>query len=139
MIRTILLYALLLALATFALEWLEYRYMARVFPREVYIVVIAVAFAALGVWVGIRLTTRRAPGAGDFERNDAALSSLGITEREYAVLQLLADGLSNKEIARQLTLSPNTVKTHVARLYTKLEVGRRTQAVSKARTLALIR
>ncbi|MEM9384287.1 MAG: response regulator transcription factor [Pseudomonadota bacterium] len=139
MFRTILLYALLLALATFALEWFEYRYVARVFPREVYIVVIAVAFAALGVWVGIRLTQGRRAGASAFERNDAALTSLGITEREYAVLQLLADGLTNKEIARQLSLSPNTVKTHVARLYGKLEVGRRTQAVSKARTLALIR
>ena len=134
--RTILAYALLLALATFALEWLEYRYVARVFPRDVYIVIIALAFAVLGVWVGSRLQSR--PRGGGFARNDAALASLGITPREYAVLELLAEGHSNKEIARALSLSPNTVKTHVGRLYAKLEVTRRTQAVGKARSLALI-
>ena len=63
---------------------------------------------------------------------------MGITEREYAVLELLATGQANKEIARELDVSPNTVKTHVSRLYEKLEVGRRTQAVQKARMLRLI-
>jgi DNA-binding NarL/FixJ family response regulator len=118
------------------LQWLEFQYLARAFPREVYIALIGVAFAAGGVWVGWRLTARR--GGGRFERNDAAIASLGLTGQEVKVLEELAVGQSNKEIARALGLSPNTVKTHVANLYAKLEVSRRTQAVGKARELRLI-
>jgi DNA-binding CsgD family transcriptional regulator len=134
--RTIFIYGAALAIAAFALQQLEYRYFTRAFATEIYIVLIALAFTALGVWAGRRLT-RQAP-ASPFSRNDAALKSLGVTDREYEVLTLLAEGLANKEIARRLDLSPNTIKTHVARLYEKLEVERRTQAVQKARELALI-
>lgn len=73
-----------------------------------------------------------------FQRNDAALASLSLTGQEIKVLERLAAGRSNKEIARDLGLSPNTVKTHVGNLYAKLEVSRRTQAVGKARELSLI-
>ncbi len=134
--RTILIYGAALAAAAFALQQLEYRHFTRAFATEIYIVLIALAFTALGVWAGRRLTGS-APAA-PFARNEAALKSLGVTDREYDVLALLAEGLANKEIARRLDVSPNTVKTHVARLYTKLEVVRRTQAVQKARDLALI-
>ena len=136
MVRTVLLWALVLAAGAFALQWLEYQYLVRVFSRDIYIAIIGVAFAAGGVWVGWRLTARPAPGP--FERNTAALAALGLTRQELKVLERLAAGQSNKEIARTLGLSPNTVKTHVANLYAKLEVGRRTQAVSKARDLQLI-
>jgi DNA-binding NarL/FixJ family response regulator len=136
MVRTVLLWALVLAAGAFALQWLEYQYLVRVFSRDIYIAIIGVAFAAGGVWVGWRLTARQAPGP--FERNAAALAALGLTRQELKVLERLAAGQSNKEIARTLGLSPNTVKTHVANLYAKLEVGRRTQAVSKARDLQLI-
>ncbi|HBS31819.1 MAG TPA: helix-turn-helix transcriptional regulator, partial [Parvularcula sp.] len=131
--RTVLLYGVALAVAAFALEWLEYRYLTRLFATEIYIVLVAAGFTVLGLWAGRRLT-RQAP-ASPFTRNDAALRSLGVTEREYEVLVLLADGCANKEIARRLEVSPNTIKTHIARLYEKLEVGRRTQAVQKARAL----
>lgn len=134
--RTILIYGAALAVAAFALQQLEYRYLTRAFATEIYIVLIALAFTALGVWAGRRLTS--SIPAAPFARNDAALKSLGVTDREYEVLLLVAEGLANKEIARRLDLSPNTVKTHVARLYQKLEVERRTQAIQKARTLALI-
>ena len=134
--RTIILYALVLAAAAFLLEWLEYRYVTRVFSTEIYILLLAVLFVALGVWIGRRLTGRNADE--DFRKNDAAISSLGITAREYETLELLAAGHSNKEIARVLGVSPNTVKTHLARLYEKLGAERRTQAVQKARSLALI-
>ena len=134
--RTIFIYGAVIAVAAVALQWLEYKYLTRVFATEFYIFLLALGFTALGVWVGSRLTARRAPAA--FERNTAALASLGVTDREYEVLTLLAGGGTNKEIARQLNLSPNTVKTHVARLYEKLEVERRTQAVQKARELSLI-
>jgi DNA-binding CsgD family transcriptional regulator len=137
MARTILLYALALALAAWALQWLEYRYLARAFSTEIYVALVALAFVALGLWAGRRLTPGRAPA--DFQRNDAAIRSLGLTARECEILELLASGRSNKEMARALGISPNTVKTHVARLYEKLEVQNRMLAVEKARGLALIR
>ena len=134
--RTIILYALALALAAAALEWLEYRYVTRRFSTEIYIALIAAGFAGLGVWAGRKLTP--APAAGPFERNHAAIRSLGLTARECEILELLASGQSNKELARTLGISPNTVKTHVARVYEKLEVDRRVHAIEKARWLALI-
>lgn len=136
MVRTVLIWALVLAAGAFALQWLEYQYLVRAFSRDIYIAIIGTAFAAGGVWVGWKLTQRHAPGP--FERNAAALAALGLTGQEMRVLERLAAGQSNKEIARTLGLSPNTVKTHVANLYAKLEVSRRTQAVSKARDLQLI-
>lgn len=134
--KTILLYGIALAASAFALEWLQYKYVASAYAPEIYIFLIAAACTALGVFVGRRLMERAAPGP--FEKNGAALAALGVTDREYEVLTLLAAGCANKEIARRLDLSPNTVKTHLARLYEKLEVQRRTQAVQKARDLALI-
>ena len=134
--RTIALYALGLALAAIALAWLEYKYVTRVFTGEIYGIFIAMGFTALGVWAGRRLTRKSAPAP--FELNEAALAALGVTTREHEMLQALADGLTNKEIARRFDVSPNTVKTHVSSLYEKLEVQRRTQAVQKAKELALI-
>jgi DNA-binding NarL/FixJ family response regulator len=136
MTRTILLWALILALGVFGLEWLQAQYMARVLSRELYVGLIGAAFAAGGVWVGWRLTHRNAPAP--FTPNTAALASLGLTGQEVKVLERLAAGQSNKEIARSLGLSPNTVKTHVAHLFEKLAVSRRTQAIGKARDLQLI-
>lgn len=136
MIRTIVLYALALAAGAFLLQWLQYRYFVRAFSTEIYIALIAASFAGLGVGAGLRLARRPAPET--FEKNAAALSALRITLREQEVLALLAAGKSNKEIAQKLGISPNTVKTQIASLYQKLEVNRRTQAVQKARELALI-
>lgn len=125
-----------LAAGAFALTWLEYRYTARQFAPELYIVLIALFFTGLGIWAGHRLTRRPAPA--EFERNAAALASLGITPREFAVLEQIAAGGTNKHIARALGVSPNTVKTQVASLFSKLDVARRTEAVGKARQLRLI-
>jgi DNA-binding CsgD family transcriptional regulator len=137
MVRTILLYGLALALAAAALQWLEYQVWARAHADEIYLVLIAAAFLALGVWVGARLF-RAAPPVGGFEPNLKAQAALGISEREFEVLGLLAAGRSNKQIASGLTVSPNTVKSHVARLFEKLEASRRTEAIAKARELGLI-
>ena len=134
--RTIFVYALALALAAAALEWAEYRYVTRRFSAEIYIALIAAAFAALGIWAGRKLTP--APASAAFERNEAAIRSLGLSPRECEILALLASGQSNKELARTLGISPNTVKTHVARVYEKLDVDRRVQAIEKARWLTLI-
>lgn len=137
MTRTILLYALALAVSLAVLEWLQMRYAVRAVSPELYIGVLALAFTALGIWAGQRLTPRAAP-AGPFARNEAAIRSLGLTPRECEILDLLASGRSNKELARALGISPNTVKTHVARLYDKLGVDRRIRAIEEARALALI-
>jgi NarL family two-component system response regulator LiaR len=136
MIRTILLWALVLAVGAFTLQWLEQQFLLKAFPWRTYVGLIGVAFAAAGVWVGFKLAARARPQT--FARNDAALAALGLTGQEVKVLERLAAGRSNKEIGRDLGLSPNTVKTHVANLYGKLEVSRRTQAIGKARELALI-
>ena len=134
--RTILLYALALALAATALEWLEYRYFARAFSTEIYVLLLAIGFVALGVWTGVRLTPRARPS--EFARNDAAVASLGLSPRECEILALLASGQSNKELARTLGISPNTVKTHVARVFEKLDVPNRVRAIEKARWLTII-
>jgi DNA-binding CsgD family transcriptional regulator len=133
---SIALYAAGLAAGAFLLQWLQYQYLARVFAPEFYVVLIALAFTALGVWAGQRLTPKVAPQP--FLRNDAAANALGLTDRESQILELLAQGHANKEIARTLDVSPNTVKTHIANLFTKLEVERRTQAIQKARELRLL-
>ncbi len=134
--RTIIIYALALAAAAAALQWLQYRYVTRVYSTEIYIALLAVGFTGLGLWAGRKLTPGVA-GLG-FQRNDAAIRSLRLTLRECEILELLASGQSYKEMARSLGISPNTVKTHLARVYQKLEVERRTHAIEKARWLALI-
>ena len=136
MIRFVAPYALALALAVVALEWLRFRHVSRIDSTEVYVAILALGFIALGIWVGRKLTPQARPAT--FARNDAAIRSLGLTERECDILARLASGQSNKELARTLAISPNTVKTHLARVFEKLEVQNRMQAVEKARWLALI-
>lgn len=137
MLKTVLIYGFALAAGAIALQWLEYQIWARTHASTVYVALIAAAFLGLGIWVG-RSLFHSEPRTGEFTPNERAQSSLGITERERQVLQLLADGRSNKEIAARLGLSPNTVKTHVARLFEKLRVARRTQAIQLARELGLV-
>ena len=137
MLKTVLIYGIALAAGAILLQWLEYQVWARAHPGTLYVALIAAAFMGLGIWVGRRLF-RREPRTSGFTPNERAQSSLGITARERQVLQLLADGRSNKEIAARLELSPNTVKTHVASLFEKLRVARRTEAILIARELGLV-
>ena len=134
--RHIIVYGLLLAAGTFALQWLDYQRMARTHTFEIYVFLIAGAFLVLGVVVGARLFGASPPQP--FDGNPKAVAALGISPRELAVLNEIAAGRSNKEIARQLGVSPNTVKTHVARLFEKLEARRRTDAIARARELGLL-
>ena len=125
-----------LALVAILLQWVEYRYWLLSMPGEAYMAVVATIFIAIGIWVGMQLTARqRGP---TFERNEKAIAALGLTTREYEILEHLALGSSNKEIARALNVSPNTIKTHISNLYLKLEVSGRGKAVEAARALALI-
>ena len=136
--RTILLYGLILAALALGLQWLEFQYVVRTHATETYVVLIALAFLGLGIWAGAKLFHRTPPAAA-FTLNTAAQQSLRISERELEVLGRLAAGQSNKQIALALGVSPNTIKTHVANLFQKLEVSRRTEAIRKGRELGLIR
>jgi len=136
MLRYGLLYGGALALIAALLQWLEQRYLLMSMPGEAYIGVLAVVFIVIGIWVGTHLTSEKRGKA--FERNEKAIVSLKLTQREYEILEHLALGSSNKEIARALDVSPNTIKTHIANLYMKLEVNGRGKAVDAARALELI-
>lgn len=129
-------YAVLLVMGTLALQWLDYQRLARANFGDIYVFLIAAAFLILGVVIGKRVFAGPAPAT--FDGNPKALASLGISEHELTVLQQLAAGHSNKEIAAQLRVSPNTVKTHIARLFEKLEAKRRTDAIKKARDFGII-
>ena len=130
-------YGILLAVGAVGLQWLDYRRLAMAHPGEIYIFLIALAFLALGLFIGARVIA--APRPVPFDGNPKALASLGISPRELRVLEELAAGHSNKEIAERLHVSPHTVKTHVARLLEKLEAKRRTDAIARARELGILR
>lgn len=134
--RTVILYGVGLAAAAVALEQLRFRVAAHDLSTDVTFGLLALGFTALGLWVGHRLTAKKS--AATFERNEAAIASLSLTPRECEILELLASGQSNKELARSLGISPNTVKTHLASLFAKLGVDRRVKAIEKERFLALI-
>jgi two-component system, NarL family, response regulator LiaR len=138
--RTVLLYGLSLAAMIALLKFLEYRLLVRDLSLEFYMGILAVGFAVLGVWMGIRLTRRREVlvPVSNFVFDPARLEKLSISKREYEVLELMAKGLSNQEIADKLFVSLNTVKTHSQSLFVKLDVKRRTQAVQRAKELMLI-
>lgn len=136
--RAMLAYGVLLAAGVGLLQWLEYRHLTRAHSGELQFTFVAVLFLGLGVWVGWRLMGRADKPAGAPDGNPAARATLGISDREHEVLGLLAAGLSNKEIAGRLGVSPNTVKTHLARLFEKLGARRRTEAILKARELGLV-
>jgi DNA-binding CsgD family transcriptional regulator len=134
--KQVVAYGAALAAGVLALQWLDYDRLAWSRPGEIYIALIAAAFLALGVFLGMRVFAP--PKPRPFDGNPQAIASLGISPRELVVLKELAAGRSNKEIARQLEVSPNTVKTHLARLYEKLGAARRTDAVNRARELGII-
>ena len=136
--KSALLYGALLAAGTGVLAWLDYQRLVRSYVAEVYDFLLAGGFLALGLWLGARLWGRRGRPAPAFDGNPRAQAALGISPREMAVLAELAAGHSNKEIAARLHVSPNTVKTHVARLFEKLGARRRTDALRRARELGLV-
>ena len=132
-----MIYGAALAALAFLAEALELGHALHALPTSLFVLGVALLFAGLGVWLGTRLVPRQR--SSPFVRNAAALAALGVSQREYEVLELLAEGASNKLIARRLAISPNTVKTHLARLFEKLEARSRTQAIHKARSLELLR
>jgi DNA-binding CsgD family transcriptional regulator len=129
-------YGALLAAGTLALQWLDYQRLARMHAGDIYLFLVAAAFLVLGIVLGVRVFAAPAPAA--FDGNPKAQVALGLSERELQVLHELAAGHSNKEIAARLHVSPNTIKTHVARLFDKLGAKRRTEAIQRARGLGIV-
>lgn len=134
--QRVAIYGVALAAGTALLQWLDYRRLVLGHAGEAYLGLIALGFLGLGVYVGARLFAPAPRPAAD--GNPAAQAVLGISGRELEVLRELAAGHSNKEIAARLAVSPNTVKTHIARLFEKLGARRRTDAIARARELGLV-
>ena len=140
--RTILLYGLIMALLALLLKWMDYRLFVRDISMEVYVGLIATISTILGIWMGLKLTSPKIvvkkERVDHFTMDEKKLEELGISQREYDVLLLMAEGLSNKEIGKRLFISLNTVKTHASNLFSKLDAKRRTQAVQQAKQIGII-
>lgn len=137
----LLLWALPIALVVLLLKFLDYQLWIRSLRIEAYLGLIALIFMSLGLWAGLswnRDRRRPAPVVFDLVEMEKRRQQLGISPREFEVLELIAAGLSNQEIADACFVSLSTVKSHVSRLFSKLDVQRRTQAVQKARELQIL-
>jgi DNA-binding CsgD family transcriptional regulator len=142
-----ILYGLALALLLFLLKWLELKLIIVNNAYEAYMGAIAVVFTALGIWLALKLTKPKTVvvekqiyvnNGPEFTINQTEVEKLGLSKRELDVLQLMAEGLSNQEISERLFVSLNTIKTHSAKVFEKMEVKRRTQAVEMAKRLSII-
>jgi DNA-binding CsgD family transcriptional regulator len=127
------------------LRWTDYQFLVMDHSAAIYGGLIAAIFAGLGIWLGLKLTGRRqaaeavkAEVGAEFAVNETARGELGITPRELEILELVAEGMSNREIAGKLFVSENTVKTHCSRAFDKLGAKRRTQAVQMGKELGLL-
>lgn len=137
--KIIFLYGLAMAVLILVLKYMEYRLIVHDLSTEFYVGVIALLFTTLGIWVGLRLTKKKVVlVSAQFMLDELQLQRLGISKREHEVLELMALGHSNQEIADKLFVSLNTVKTHASNLFLKLEASRRTQAIQKAKEFRLI-
>ena len=146
--RHVLLYGLLAGLLITAMQLIQYRWLVVEHSVEIYGALVAALFAGLGIWLGNGLTRARKtelvvrevlmPAPTEFQRDQDKVESLGLTPRELEILALMAEGLSNKQIAERVFVSENTVKTHSSRVFVKLGAQRRTQAVQLGKALRLI-
>ena len=142
-----LIYGLCGGILIVVLRLIEFRFLVVEHSIEIYGGLIAAVFAGLGIWLGLKLTKKKevvvvkevpVPATQAFTLNEERLKDLGITRRELEILELIAQGLSNREIADKLFVSENTVKTHSSRLFDKLSARRRTQAVQIGKEMGLI-
>jgi two-component system, NarL family, response regulator LiaR len=146
--RHVIIYGTIGGLLIALLKWMEYRYLVIEHSFEIYGALVAATFAILGIWLGLKLTAKQerivvkeipVPAGGPFLPDEKKLDDLGITPRELEILELIAHGMSNREIAEKLFVSENTVKTHSSRVFGKLGAKRRTQAVQLGKELGLLR
>ena len=149
--RHVLIFGLVGGLLIATLQYSEYRFVIIEHSIELYSALVAILFATFGIWLGLRITRRRetvvvrevlvpadVSAPKTFAPNTNHQDSVGITARELEVLTLIARGFSNREIAMQLFVSENTVKTHCARAFDKLGASRRIQAVQRGKELGLL-
>lgn len=137
--KTVLYYGGAMAILLGILKYFEYRFWVRDLSVEFYLGVVALMFTILGVWVGRQLTRKKIVTIDpNFSLNETNLQKLGISKRELEVLELIAQGMSNREIADKLFVSPHTIKTHSSNLFIKLNARRRTEAIKKAKELMLL-
>ena len=145
--RHVLIYGLIGGILIAVLKWTQYRFLVVEHSIEIYGGLIAATFAVLGIWLGLKLTGRQqrivireapVPAGPPFIPDEKKREALGITRRELEILELIAQGLSNREIAGKLFVSENTVKTHSSRVFDKLGAKRRTQAVQLGKELRLL-
>jgi two-component system, NarL family, response regulator LiaR len=145
--RSIMLYSASLALLLLLLRWMEWQLVFIDNAFEIYAGGIAIIFTLLGIWIALNVARPKTilvekeiliKTGPEFRLNEKAVEESGLSKRELEILKLTAKGLSNQEIADQLFLSLNTIKTHLSNLFLKLNVQRRTQALEKARRLGLI-
>ncbi len=145
--KQVVLYGLVGGVLIALLKFIEYKHFVHEYPSELYGGLVALFFTAIGIYLGLKWTRSKeivivkeapVPAGGPFVLNAEKLQELGITQREHEILGLIAQGLSNREIGEKLFVSENTVKTHSSRLFDKMSVNRRVQAVQKAKDLGLI-
>ena len=147
--RHFALYGFLMAILVFALKWLQWKFLIIDNSIEIYVGIIAVLFMLLGIWIANQLSKPQVQTVFIEKEvvleplsapivNETELQKLNLSTREYEVLQLLAQGYSNAEIAERLFLSLSTIKTHVSNLFVKMDVKSRTQAIEKAKRLNII-
>lgn len=143
----VLIYGVCAGVLIVALKLIEFRFLVVEHSIEIYGALIAALFAGVGIWLGLKLTRRKevvvvkeipVAASQPFSLNEERLKDLGITKRELEILELIAQGMSNREIAEKLFVSENTVKTHSSRLFDKLSAKRRTQAVQIGKEMGLI-
>jgi DNA-binding CsgD family transcriptional regulator len=129
------------------LKLIEYKHFVHEYPSEIYGGLVALIFTAIGIYLGLKWTRPKnvvivkevqVRMDGPFVLNAEKLKEIGLTAREHEILALIAQGLSNREIGEKLFVSENTVKTHSSRLFEKMSVNRRVQAVQKGKDLGLI-
>jgi DNA-binding CsgD family transcriptional regulator len=145
--RQVLIYGLIGGVLITLLKWTEYRFLVIEHSIEIYGGLIAATFAVLGIWLGLKLTGKQqavvvkevpVPAGEPFILNEKKREELRITPRELEILKLIAQGMSNREIAAKLYVSENTVKTHSSRVFDKLGARRRTQAVQIGKEFGLL-
>lgn len=144
--KHILIYGVCGGMLIVVLKLIEYRFLVMERSLEIYGGLVALLFAGVGIWLGLRFTKTKETVVvkevpvmtREFVMDEAKLDQLGITAREFEILELIARGMSNREIAEKLFVSENTVKTHSSRLFDKLSAKRRTQAVQIAKEMRLI-
>jgi len=127
------------------LKLIEYKHFVQEYPSELYGGLVALLFTGIGITLGLKWTrtkevvvVKEVRVGGPFVLNETKLRELGLTQREHEVLGLIAQGLSNRDIGEKLFVSENTIKTHSSRLFEKMQVRRRVQAVQRGRELGLI-